>query len=125
MEKEQFFTLLLQFVGVFATSKSDLGRMDRLEHRIFTGDASPCHKRVYRIPPSHRQEVQELLSGMMKDDIIQPSNSSWASPVVLVKKKDGSLWFRVDYRKLNEVTRKDAYPLPRIDDMLNTLAGSQ
>jgi hypothetical protein len=69
--------------------------------------------------------VQELLSDMLDKDIIQPSSSPWASPIVLVKKKDGSFRFCVDYRKLNEVTHKDAYPLPRIDDTLNTLAGSQ
>ena len=57
--------------------------------------------------------------------MIKPSTSPWASPIVLVQKKDGSTWFCVDYRKVNNVTRKDAYPLPRVDDILDTLAGSQ
>ena len=124
-QKVQFFGLLSRYADIFATSNHDLGRTDKLEHRIFTGDASPRRQRVRRIPPSRRKEVQELLTGMLKNKVIQPSNSPWASPVVLVRKKDGSLRFCVDYRKLNEVTRKDAYPLPRIDDTLNTLAGSQ
>ena len=57
--------------------------------------------------------------------MIRPSSSPWASPIVLVKKKDGSTRFCVDYRKVNKVTRKDAYPLPRVDDTLDTLAGAK
>ena len=77
-----------------------------------------------RLPPPRRRVVQELLNDILDKDIIQPSSSPWASPIVLVK-KDSSFRFCVDYRKLNEVTHKDAYPLPRIDDTLNTPAGSQ
>ena len=57
--------------------------------------------------------------------MIQPSDSPWSPPIVLAKKKDGSVRFCIDYRKVNSVTWKDAYPLPRIDDTLDTLAGSK
>ena len=61
---------------------------------------------------------------MLQNDIIQPSSSPWASPVVLVQKQDGGQRLCIDYRKLNSVTKKDTYPIPRIDDIQDTLAGS-
>ena len=62
---------------------------------------------------------------MLEKDVIQPSTSPWASPIMLVQKKHGTLRLCVDYRKVNDVTRKDAYPLPRVDDTLETLSGSK
>ncbi|KAL5510200.1 hypothetical protein EMCRGX_G005707 [Ephydatia muelleri] len=78
-----------------------------------------------RVPQARREEVRRLLREMLDNGVIEPSDSSWSSPVVLAKKKDGSLRFCVDYRKVNAVTRKDAYPLPRVDDTLDTLGGSK
>ena len=97
----------------------------KLHHAIHTGYAPPIRQPVRRIPPFRRQEVQKLLGEMLAKDVIQRSTSPWASPIVLVKKKDGPTRFCVDYLKLNEVTRKDAYPLPRIDATLDTLVGSR
>ena len=68
--------------------------------------------------------MQQLIRKMLADNIIEPSSGLWASPVVLVKKKDGSACFCVDFRKLNAVTQKDAQPLPRIDETLEFLSGS-
>ena len=64
-----------------------------------------------------------MVEDMEKHGVVKPSTSPWASPVVLVPKKDGSYRFCIDYRRLNSVTRKDVYPLPRIDDILDTLGG--
>ena len=68
--------------------------------------------------------MKKLIQEMLAKNIIQPSTSPWASPVVIVRKKDGSARFCVDYRKLNNITRKDAFPLPRIDETLDTLSGA-
>ena len=123
-QKEQFFVLLSEYADVFAQSSTDFGRTDKLQHEIHTGCSPPIRQAARRLPPQRRQEVKKLLKTMLDNNVIQPSKSPWSSPIVLVKKKDNSLRFCVDYRKLNDITYKDAYPLPRIDDTLNTLAGS-
>ena len=125
IEKESLFSLLLQFSDIFAASQDLSGRTAKLKHNIDTGTAHPIRQSVRRLPPAKKQEVTKLLDDMMQKDIIQPSSSPWTSPIVLVQKKDGSTRFCMDYRKLNAVTRKDAYPLPRIDDTLDTLHGSK
>ena len=122
--KERFTQLVLEFANIFAED-GELGRTSKIKHSIHTGDAQPIRQPVRRVPLCQRQEMQNLLAEMQDKDVIQPSQSPWASPVVLVQKKDGSTRFCIDYRKLNSVTRKDAYPIPRIDDTLDTLAGSQ
>ena len=123
-EREQFYSLLLSFSDIFPESDDDFGHTPLLQHRIDTGSATPTHQPPRRIPPHQRQEAQHLIQRMLEKNVISRSHSPWSSPVILVRKKDGSLRFCVDYRKINEVTRKDAYPLPRIDDTLDTLAGS-
>ena len=85
----------------------------------------PIRQQARRVPLPRRETVRHLLQDMLSRDVISPSKSPWASPIVLVGKKDGSTRFCVDYRKVNEVTYKDAYPLPRVDDSLDTLAGSK
>ena len=101
------------------------GRTEQLHHHIETGDMPPIRQPTHCIPIVQREEVKQLLKEMEAKKIIQPSKSPWASPVVLVKKKDGNTRFCVDYRKLNAVTHKDAYPLPRIDHTLQALSGSK
>ena len=124
-EKDLFYRLLLSYADAIASSTSDLGRTDRLRHSIHTGGVAPVRQPVRRVPPHRREEVRKLLNEMLERGVVEPSASPWASPIVLVRKKDGSTRFCVDYRKLNDVTRKDAYPLPRIDATLDTLHGSQ
>ena len=124
-EKEQLYALLLDYSDIFAQSSDDFGRTGRIQHRIDTGDSQPIRQQTRRMPTFRKDEARRLVKEMLDKDVIQPSESPWASPVVLVKKKDGSTRFCVDYRRVNAVTRKDAYPLPRVDETLETLAGSK
>ena len=102
-----------------------MGRTSLTKHRIDTGDSPPVHCPSNRIPEARKEEVWKLLHDLLDKGVIQPSDSPWSTPIVLARKKDGSVRLCVDYRKVNSITRKDAYPLPRIDDTLDTLAGSK
>ena len=119
------FSLLMEYSDIFASDTKDFGQTNKVCHKIFTGDAAPIRQQIRMIPPSRREETKKLVQEMLDQQVIQPSSSPWALPIVLVRKKDGSTRFCVDYRKVNTVTRKDAYQLPRIDDTLDTLAGSK
>ena len=94
-----------------------------VQHKINTGDATPIRQPPRGLPLHQHQAVRELVSNMLQRGVVEPSEGPWSSPIVLVK-KDGTTWFCVDFRKVNDVT-KDTHPLPRIDDMLDTLGGAQ
>ncbi|GFW48863.1 retrovirus-related Pol polyprotein from transposon 412 [Trichonephila clavipes] len=115
--------LFQEFEDVFSRNSSDIGHTTVTQHRIDTADHPPIKQHPRRLPFAKQEEVGTLLREMQENDIIEPSSSPWASPIVLVRKKDGSTRFCVDYRKLNDVTKKDSYPLPRIDDTLDNLSG--
>jgi len=90
-----------------------------VKHRIDTGSSQPVRQALRRQPPHYVAEIDRQLDEWQRQGKISPSQSEWASNIVIVKKKDGSLRFCVDYRQLNERTVKDSYPLPRIDDCLD------
>ncbi|GBM40902.1 Retrovirus-related Pol polyprotein from transposon 297 [Araneus ventricosus] len=117
--------LLKEFQNLFSTCDADVGRCNMTQHRINTGDHPPIKQYPRRLPLARKEEADHLVKEMVDNGIIEESSGPWASPNVLVKKKDGSTRFCVDYRKLNEITKKYSYPLPRIDDTLDALNGSQ
>ena len=123
-QKKQFLALLSQYSEIISSTSEDLGHTTVMEHHIETDNAPPMRQQPRRIPLPQRETVRKLLDEMLKKGIISPSKSPWASPIVFVAKKDGSTRFCIDYRKVNSVTHKDAYPLPRVDDTLDTLVGS-
>lgn len=97
------------------------GNAQNVTHSIQTNTAKPINQAPYRAGPKERLVIQEQVDDMMRKRVIVPSKSAWASPIVLVPKKDGSIRFCIDYRRLNAVTQKDVYSLPRIDDYLSVL----
>ena len=112
------------FRDVFALGPLELGKTSLVKHTIKITNPNPFKERYRRIPPHQFEEVRKHLKEMEDIGAIRRSNSPWASPVVLVKKKDGSLRFCIDLRKLNARTIKDAYSLPRIEESLDCLNGA-
>ena len=92
-----------------------------MEHRIITDDTQPIRKKPYRIPYAWNHEVNTQVQQMLDNDIIRPSSSPWNSPVILVKKKDNSRRFVCEFRGLNNVTKKDSYPLPHVRDVIDKM----
>ena len=123
-EKEKLLALLELYTDVIG-GDNDLGCTKVLHHNIDTGNASPIRQPVRRLSLPAKEEVKKLLEEMLQKNVVSPSTSPWALPIVLVHKKDGSTRFCIDYRKVNSLTRKDAYPIPKIDKTLNTLAGAK
>ena len=118
---EQLKQLVGEFDDIFALDGDDLGCTDVVKHKIDTGDSPPIKQYPRRTPFVQRAKIASMISDREKKGVVRPSISPWASPVVLVPKKDGSTRFCVDYRRLNAVTKKDVYPLPRIEDILDTI----
>ena len=116
--------LLSQYGDVFASSEYDLGDFTAIEHSIDTEGARPIKQRMRRTPPGFAEEEEAHLKKMLDAGVIQESSSDWAAPPVLIRKRDGSVRWCIDYRALNDVTIKDVYPLPLVDECLDTLAGS-
>lgn len=108
---------------LFAKSNYDLGRTHVVKHKINTERGTrPIKQAPRRIPLHLSQEVDRQVNEMVDKGVIKTSISPWASPVVLVR-KDGTMRFCVDYRRLNEFTVKDAYPLPKIEEAFDHLSG--
>ena len=123
-EQEEVRELFREYGRLFALDDLDLGHTSVVKHKIKLNDYTPFKERYRRIPPHQYDKVRRHLKEMLEIGAIRKSNSSWASAVVLVRKKDGSLRFCIDLRKLNAHTIKDAYSLPRIDETLDCLDGS-
>ena len=125
-EAEKAHGLLHEYHDVFLLEKHDMGHTNATKHKIVLKDPDtpPFKERFRRIPPPQLDEVREHLKLMLDAGVVQLSNSPWCNAVVLVRKKDGSLRFCIDFRRLNALTVKDSHPLPRICETLESLAGA-
>ena len=124
-QNQRVHRLLEENREVFSTSEFDLGRTDLVRHKIDTGSNRPFKQQLRRHPMGYLPVIDEHVDKMLANNVCEPSNSPWASNVVLVKKSDGTLRFCVDYRQLNSLTVKDSYPLPRIDTCFDALGDAK
>ena len=120
----QLIDLLTDFQDVFSSRPSNFGTTNVTTYKVDVGDAT-IKQPARRVPLKQREEVNVLLEEMHSQGVIEPSQSPWSSTVVLVQKKDSSKRFCVDYHKLNEVTKRDSYPLPWVDMTLDAVSGSK
>ena len=125
-QAEEARSILWEYHNIFSLEKHDMGHTNATKHKIVLKDwdTPPFKECFHRIPPPQLDEVREHLKLMLDTGVVQPSNSPWCNAVVLVRKKDGSLHFCIDFRRLNALTIKDSHPLPRICETLESLAGA-
>ena len=117
-QKEKLHALLMEFEDTFLNGSGDMGRTSLTPHKIDTGDQRPIKQQPQCLPFSKLETAQTAIKEMYEQGVIEPSTSPWCVPIVLVKKMDGTQRFCVDYRKLNEVMKKDSFPLPHIETTL-------
>lgn len=124
-ERNQLMGVVEKHSSVLSKDDDDLGFCQQISHRIPLVDDTPVRVPHRRINPNQWQEVRDHLHTLLSQGIVRESSSPYASPVVVVRKRDGSIRLCVDYRALNSKTRKDAYPLPRIEEALDVLRGAK
>ena len=124
-QKSDLRRLIYAYADLISTKDTDIGRTHLATHEVNTGTHSPICQKPYRVEFKNRHVIEEEVEKMLSIDLIEPAKSPWSSPVVLIPKKDGSVRFCVDFRKVNSVTVRDAFPLPRIDDIIPLLGGKK
>ena len=124
-QRKKMMDLINAYPDVFAKGPLDIGETDVMKFQINTGDSQPIRQNPRRKSPEARKVEAEILQQMRDAGVVRPSNSDWCSPVLLVKKKDGSFRYCIDFRKLNQISKSDSYPLPNINECLEALGGNK
>ncbi|CAM5092398.1 unnamed protein product [Natator depressus] len=122
MQRYQTKELCTSYVPTFSATPA---LTERAYHSTDTGNAHPIGAQPYRVSPQAKTAIEQEIQDMLQMDVIRPSGSARASPVVLVPKPDGEILFCMDYRKLNAVTRPDNHPMPHTDELLEKLGRAQ
>ena len=125
-QKERLNELISKNRDAFAVSMQNLGKTELHYHRIDTGNARPVAQRFYRTSPKMRKEMENQIKELLENGLIEPSTSEWRSPVVMLKKPgDAGYRFAIDYRKVNAVSERTSFPLPRLDDVWDAIGESK
>ena len=124
-QMEKLHQLIRKFKNVFAKHDYDLGHLKTIEHRIETGDNPPVKQRPYRVPQILKEDLRNHLTNLLEHDVIRQSSSPFASPCLLVKKKDGTTRLVIDYRRLNKITTPQFQLLPHLEDITEALHGAK
>ncbi|KAK3090056.1 hypothetical protein FSP39_008860 [Pinctada imbricata] len=121
-QKEEVHQLMREYTTIFPDVPK---KTNASHHDVIVGDASPIKQHPYRLNPIKLQYMRKEIQYMLENDIIEPSNSDWSSPCILVPKPDGTYRLCTDFRKVNSVTKTDSYPIPRIDDCIDKIGSAK
>ena len=124
-QQAKLHSILSHFADRFVTNNQRPSQTTLTKMKIDTAEATPVNQAPYKRGPSEKEFIEKTIKENEDGKIIRKSHSPWASPVVIIRKKDGYFRFAIDYRKLNEVTKKDVYPMPRVDETLDALEGAK
>ena len=116
--------LLAKYQDVFSKGEWDIGLTHLAEHAIDTGNAAPIKQPPRRVPLAYQADEKKAIEELLEKKVARKSTSPWASPIVLVRKKSGQIRPCIDYRRVNKLVKPDGFPLPRIQDCLDAVAGS-
>ncbi|KAK3883664.1 hypothetical protein Pcinc_012043 [Petrolisthes cinctipes] len=124
-QRQALSSLVLENEALFIVNQQELGTLQGRPVNIKVADPQPCRTSLYRYPEKAKQIISQMLDEMEERGVIEPSSAAWLSPIVLVNKPNGSKRLCLDFRRGNEHLSEDIYPLPRLDDLVNTAAGHQ
>ena len=123
-QEQELAELLRKYQDVFSRFDGDVDRTKMVEHSIpLMEGARPIRQSPHRLGPQKEAEADRQVQELLEKGLIKPANGAWSSPVVMVRKKDEGWRFCIDYGQLDAITQQDAYPIPRIDESLDALAG--